>query len=167
MNSFEVTNSKRIGIIVFFLDFIKGLAPVMLTYYFINSTFAVVGLVLCLVVFAHCYSPWLGFKGGKGLASAAGGAIFLSPFILTGWVAAWGIFYYLIKRDINRANIFASLIIWIFSIIFVNLFTPLPGNLYVGQFEFRFFVSLLFFIILSKHFSYFRSIRVKKRGIYD
>jgi len=161
MNSFEVTKSKGVGLIVFTLDFLKGFLPVTLIYYFINSTFAVGAASLCAAVFGHCYSPWLRFKGGKGLATAAGGAIFLSPIILAGWLMIWAVSYFLLKRNINQANIIASLIIWIFSIIFVKLFPALPGNIYIGLFEFRFFVSSLFFIILSKHFPYFRSITVK------
>lgn len=161
MNSFEVTKSKKTGIIVLVIDFFKGLLPLFFVLFFIQKSFSAGALTLCFSVFAHCYSPWLGFKGGKGLATASGGALILSPFILAGWLFVW-ISLYSLRRDINLINFITSVIIWVFSIIFVNLFPPLLTNLSVGASEFRIFVSLLFLIILSKHFGYMRCLTGNK-----
>ena len=60
-------------------------------------------------VFSHCFNPWLNFNGGKGLATAAGGVIILSPVILLVWVIFWLVVYF-INKDILFANISAIIL---------------------------------------------------------
>ena len=70
---------------------------------------------MTFAVFSHCFNPWLKFKGGRGLATAAGGAVLVFPFLLVVWCILWVIFY-LMKRDIIFANIlstiFSSLLVY-------------------------------------------------------
>lgn len=150
LNSYEVTNSKHIGIAVLFFDLIKGILSVLLAKYFIEDTFKIAIISLNFAVLGHCYSIWLKFKGGRGLATAAGGSLLLAPSILFIWLAAW-ILIYQIRKNIHLANIFATIVVIFFTLLFnvflsSTLFPPPESN-----FVFGISVSLLMLIILSKH----------------
>jgi glycerol-3-phosphate acyltransferase PlsY len=114
MNSFEITNSKAIGITVFFIDFIKGIASVLIPAFLFPNEFIYPAISLLFAVFSHCFNPWIKFNGGRGLATAAGGASFLFPFLLVVWAVLWVIFY-MMRKDIIFANISST----VFSIFVV------------------------------------------------
>lgn len=107
MNAFEVTNSKTSGLLVFLVDALKGLLAVYIPLLIFPVDFAYPGLALVSAVSAHCFNPWLIFKGGRGLATALGGTVLISPVIPAVWILTW-IIIYLIKRDIIAGNIFAN-----------------------------------------------------------
>jgi glycerol-3-phosphate acyltransferase PlsY len=109
MNSYEVTNSKSIGIIVLIIDFLKGLIPAIGVLYLLEYSFFTASLSVLFAIFSHCFNPWLGFKGGRGLATAAGGTAIIFPFLPIAWIVFW-ILIYLIKKDIHIANIFATVL---------------------------------------------------------
>jgi glycerol-3-phosphate acyltransferase PlsY len=109
MNSYEVTNSKSIGIIVLIVDFFKGLIPALGVLYFLENSFFIASLSILFAIFSHCFNPWLSFKGGRGLATAAGGSAVIFPFLPISWIVFW-ILTYLIKKDIHIANIFATVL---------------------------------------------------------
>ncbi len=80
------TNTLRVlgwkfSIAVFALDFAKGLIPVVLAR-FLGLDVWVVGIVGVATVIGHCWSPFIGFKGGKGMATSGGAAIGMFPFLL-------------------------------------------------------------------------------------
>ncbi len=109
MNSYEVTNSKSIGLLVLFLDFIKAVIPVLIFAIFLESSFLMASISVLFAIFSHCFNPWLKFKGGRGLATAAGGSAIIFPFLLIAWILFW-VLVYLIKKDIHIANILATIL---------------------------------------------------------
>lgn len=90
-NVFRVVGKKE-GIFAFVLDFLKGFLPVI---YF--SRISVPGGILALLgaIAGHMTTPFLHFKGGKGVAAGFGGIIALMPipaFLAFGvWVILVGI----------------------------------------------------------------------------
>jgi len=120
MNALVVTKSKFIGIAVLLVDALKGLLSVYLVLLFLPVNFVYPALALLFAVFSHCYNPWLKLKGGRGLATAAGGTALLFPFILIAWLLVWFIAY-LIKRDIIFANISATFLSLIIVFSSVNI----------------------------------------------
>ena len=150
MNSYEVTNSKTIGIIVLIIDFLKGLIPAIIVLYFLESSFLIASLSVLFAIFSHCFNPWLGFKGGRGLATAAGGNAVIFSFLPVAWIVSW-ILVYLIKKDIHIANIFATIL---------SLISVLTFHGYLIQFaypqpvlvnELLLFTSAGLLIIFIKH----------------
>ena len=131
-NSLTITKSKLVGISVFLLDFIKGAASVLITLLIFPNVFIYPALALLFAVFSHCFNPWLRFKGGRGLATAAGGAIIIFPFLLVVWCILWVIFY-VMRKDIILANftatIFSLLIVFGTTRIAIKYTYPQPENM--------------------------------------
>lgn len=64
------TGNKRIAALTLFLDGLKGVAPVLLLSQFAGPQ---AGMIAGLAAMAgHIFPVWLGFKGGKGVATSLG-----------------------------------------------------------------------------------------------
>ena len=72
------TVGKKWGLLAFFCDVMKGLVPTLLARHFA----AIPHLPLCVAiacVVGHMLTPYMKFKGGKGVATAFGALIALMP----------------------------------------------------------------------------------------
>lgn len=78
-NVFRVLGPK-LGLTVFVLDVAKGLAPAWLGSVLLNSSEWALAAGVCAVA-GHCLSPFLGFRGGKGIATGLGAVIGASPLV--------------------------------------------------------------------------------------
>ncbi|PKL88573.1 MAG: hypothetical protein CVV23_09450 [Ignavibacteriae bacterium HGW-Ignavibacteriae-2] len=158
LNSYEVSKSKTIGLIVLSLDFIKGVFSVIIVQFLFGSSFLITIVALTFAVLAHCYSPWIKFKGGRGLATAAGGVLLIEPVILLLWVLFW-LIAYLFKRHIHLANILASILTCALAVSSSDILNsarwltnpPAETNLTFASFN-----VFIFLIILSRHISYIK-----------
>lgn len=70
----------RISVVVFMLDFSKGLVPIVVGRWLEFPNWAI-ALVAVVSVVGHCWSPYIGFKGGKGMATGGGSAVGLFPWL--------------------------------------------------------------------------------------
>ncbi len=150
LNSYEVSNSWYIGVIVLIIDFGKGLFSVFIVQYLFGENFTNSGLSILAAVFAHCYSPWIKFKGGKGLATAAGGMILLSPVVLLLWVVFW-LVSYLFRKDINFSNSMATILTGAIIAVnadIINKYSLPPAE---SSLEVTVLLCLILLIILTKH----------------
>lgn len=76
---------KKLGIITLLLDVGKGFVPIALATIILGDTpQAVIYSCACgvLAVAGHMFPVYLGFKGGKGVATALGVFLFLSPLAI-------------------------------------------------------------------------------------
>ncbi len=86
---------RKWGYLVFACDFLKGFLPAWIVMHVFDSTREDIELLQVLVgaaaTLGHCYSPYLGFTGGKGVATGCGGIVALSweTFVAGGcvWLA--------------------------------------------------------------------------------
>jgi acyl phosphate:glycerol-3-phosphate acyltransferase len=67
------------GILTLVLDAAKGAAAVLLAAHFTNSNAMAMMLSGIAALLGHCFTIWLGFNGGKGVATALGLFAALSP----------------------------------------------------------------------------------------
>lgn len=95
---------KGIGIPIFILDMLKGFAPVALAEWWMkdhgaesNSASLVAVLCAAAAVLGHMFTFWLGFKGGKGVATSAGVLLGLAPLSLAIGLVAWIIVFKLTR----------------------------------------------------------------------
>ncbi len=149
-NSLEVSKSKVTGLTVFAVDFLKGFLSVFLVKSLYGNYFEFQIVALMFAVISHCYSPWIKFKGGKGLATGAGGTILLMPQILVLWIVLW-IFVYIYKKDIQVANSAASGLVGLLAIFtsdILNKYSTPPAQ---NSAFFGWMTLILFIVILTKH----------------
>lgn len=98
---------KPIGITTLILDILKGLAPVLIAQAATDSTVVHI-LAAVAAILGHNYTFWLGFKGGKGIATSAGAIAPLFPLPLLVAVILW-LSLFAITRYVSVASIFAAL----------------------------------------------------------
>jgi glycerol-3-phosphate acyltransferase PlsY len=73
------TGRKGLALATLALDALKGALPVWLAYRYLGPDMAVV--VGLGAVLGHCFPVWLRFQGGKGVATAAGVVLALTPIV--------------------------------------------------------------------------------------
>ena len=112
------TNVTRVlgkwwGRLCFFMDFLKGLIPVLIAVKLVKAECISdkSGIFVCLValtcVAGHMWSVFLKFKGGKGISTSAGALMALSPYATLTCAAVW-IAVFLYSRYVSLASIIAA-----------------------------------------------------------
>lgn len=150
MNSYEVTGSKKTGIIVFVFDFLKGIIPVCITAYYTGFDINLLLIPFTALVAGHNFSIWLKFKGGRGLATAAGILIPLNYWLVVIWCGLF-LLMNLIKKNVHIGNSVATILLP-FVLLILNSqglsSSHLPG---VPNGIFNIFVSVICILVLMKH----------------
>lgn len=110
-NSLRVLG-KKAGIIVLFIDLLKGLIPVLIARNlgFTPENTLLVGI---FAVLGHLFSPFVGFKGGKGIATAFGVILAFSPLGALVSVAVFGIVLY-VSRYVSLGSVCGVLAFWVY-----------------------------------------------------
>jgi glycerol-3-phosphate acyltransferase PlsY len=115
------------GLPAFILDVLKGFLPLFLGHALWDEDGSIwddeLFLVICglAAIVGHNYTPWLGFKGGKGIATSAGVLAALMPPVLGVALALW-IVATALTRFVSVGSILAA----------VSL-APLAWYFYPGQ----------------------------------
>ena len=101
------TLGKPLGIFVFVTDALKGFAAVWLAGRFGGAS-DWAGIIAAVAVIAgHNYTPWLGFKGGKGIATSAGVLLALMPWAVLCIAIVWFVVFK-VSRYVSLASISAA-----------------------------------------------------------
>lgn len=131
-------------------DMLKGYAPVAIFYQPGMDPYFHGWLLGFAAVFGHCYSPFLKFNGGKGIATSAGVMLRLYPLL-----AAAGLVFFVTVRvagsrfRVPQAGAIASIATW--------LFFALLTYLYANSFALR--MALMMAVFLTwRHKSNLRSL---------
>jgi glycerol-3-phosphate acyltransferase PlsY len=124
---------KKHGIVCLLLDALKGFVPVVIALNLVQIEGRKVGipvpaldgfalhlpaaeqlagqlvhvLTALLAILGHNYSPWVGFKGGKGIATSAGVLLGLMPFAVLLLIAVW-LIAFAATRYVSVASIAAA-----------------------------------------------------------
>jgi glycerol-3-phosphate acyltransferase PlsY len=103
---------RKYGIPVFIGDFLKAFAPVFVLrqgwLLDVPPWFVIVSGLL--VVLGHTFCPYLGFKGGKGVASSAGFVGALMPWALAVCLVIWGMVF-CGSRYVSLASLSAGVVL--------------------------------------------------------
>lgn len=98
--------SRWAGRGVFAVDLLKGFLPVFLAPVLLPQLdSSITQIIACLcAVLGHNYTPWLGFRGGKGVATAAGGFLAICWPALLIIVMVW-LVVFLLSHYVSLASI--------------------------------------------------------------
>jgi glycerol-3-phosphate acyltransferase PlsY len=109
---------KKLGILTLLGDLFKGAIPVAFAKFTLLLPEWGVAAVAVAAFLGHCYPVYLGFKGGKGVATALGIYLILSPLaVLIAMVLFGGILYK--TRYVSLGSIAAATLLP-FLVIFIN-----------------------------------------------
>ena len=103
------TLGKPVGITVLILDVLKGVLPVLIAKHFSDSSLIHI-LTAFATIMGHNYTLWLGFKGGKGIATSSGTLLPLIMIPLAIATVIW-VLLFSTTRYVSVASIGAALTI--------------------------------------------------------
>ena len=158
-------SGKLLGLLTLLIDIGKGfLALVWLTKinFYMEEDIFILG---SSVVLGHIFSPWLKFKGGKGVATMLGVILFISMSCVDGSRHCWRFNFLELESNIFFISVFSWLMI-----IFITRYVALGSviSLTVASiYSFFYIPSLfLFFVLMTllityKHKDNFERIRNK------
>jgi glycerol-3-phosphate acyltransferase PlsY len=165
-NFYEVTGKKTMGIIVLLLDLLKGTLAVLVGYYF-NKSFDFALYSATFAILGHNYSPFLKFKGGRGLATAAGAMLIISPLALISWIVSYFIFNFATK-NVHLRSILSTVVLPVIVIIspdtYFYEFHLFNLNMFLMH-SYPYFIIALTIAIILKHidpiFEFYRNNNLK------
>ena len=107
---------KKLGIITFLLDGIKGILALVICFDFLNITnFWYQNIIIITIILGHVFPIWLKFKGGKGVATSFIIFLYISPVMFFVMLISW-IIIYKIFNIVSLASIFAALSIFAYQL---------------------------------------------------
>lgn len=132
--------AKKLAIATIILDFAKAFIPLMVLK-FLNYDLNLLWSVAVLTIFGHCFSLYLFFEGGKGIATGAGAMTVLLPLEVLSAFVLW-----LVVGKVFKISSLASLMGLLAFII-----TSFVFNYNMPVIDTHAPVFIIAFIILYKH----------------
>jgi len=134
--------SPALGAVTLILDALKGVAAVLITRSLFPGRTVLLGVAALMAIAGHVFPVWLGFRGGKGVATGLGSFVVLVPktvLVMIGiFVAIFLAFRYISLASILTVALF-PLIAWILN--------PYPDALQL----FLFMAAASLLIIVKHH----------------
>lgn len=150
------TNLLRIcgtglGLTGLFLDMLKGALPVLAATTGIPdlappANTLVISLAAISAVLGHVFSPWLGFRGGKGVATTLGVLLVLSPLSLAAGFVAFSLVL-LITKYVSLGSICAAAVMIPAVFVFEK-----------GETSIQIVISIIAVLIIFRHRSNIRKL---------
>jgi len=142
------TNVTRVfgwyaGVLVFLIDFLKGWAPVAwVALRYPEEPWLRTGVGACLVL-GHCFSAFLRFRGGKGVATSLGVLLAVLP-----WAAVAGGVVYVILLVVTRISAVGSLGGMLAVLVFLAFRQPAQADAVL--------ILIISILVVSRHHSNIR-----------
>jgi acyl phosphate:glycerol-3-phosphate acyltransferase len=118
----------RLGVICFALDLLKGAVPVAIAHATIGGALLPT-LVATAAFIGHLFPIYLGFRGGKGVATGLGTVLVLTPIPAAAALVAW-IVAVLASRMVSLASIAAVIVLSVGQWLISGEFAA-PASIYI------------------------------------
>jgi glycerol-3-phosphate acyltransferase PlsY len=99
---------KMAGVLTLIGDILKGFLPLLAYKTLLAPTPAQLGAAGAMAIIAHCYPVYLKFRGGKGIATALGIFLVISPQAVFGALVVF-VLTVLITRYISLGSVLAAM----------------------------------------------------------
>jgi glycerol-3-phosphate acyltransferase PlsY len=147
---------KRFFFLVFLLDMLKGLIPMVLAATVARrtspdpATYAMVLLVGFATIAGHMFSVFLGFKGGKGVATSAGVILGLWPYYTLPGVITIAVFIIVlyVTRYVSVGSMAAAVM---FPVVYLAIGLARGWDPFGRQLPLMLFAMLMAVMIVYKH----------------
>ena len=123
-NAFRVLG-KKIGLFVFLVDFLKGYTPA----FFLSKILPInilraeaVLLIGMAAILGHVFSPFLSFRGGKGIATGAGAVCAAFPLLFLLTLSSWTLILFW-SRYVSLSSVLC-LVVMVLSSFFLTVCKP-------------------------------------------
>ena len=100
----------RYGAYTLLCDILKGVLPTALAPYFFPGAWLLPGVVAIAALVGHCWSCYLEFRGGKGVATGAGALLALSPLSFVVLAGLWGLVFAVWRKASLAALVVAAVL---------------------------------------------------------
>lgn len=116
---------RTAGLITYFFDMAKGVAAVMLMRLVAGDDYFWIGAAAVAAICGHILPIFLGFRGGKGVATGVGVYLALAPYSVLTTLVLWGIIVYF-SRYVSLGSIIATAAVPLWTLLYYGLLQPSP-----------------------------------------
>lgn len=134
-------NAKKFAILTVVCDVLKGLIPILIATKFMNCDINVLWTMAVMAVMGHCFSVFLGFDGGKGVATSYGVFVMFLPLEALISVIVW----FLVGKFGKVSSLASLSSLAVFLILSFIIHPNMPGiNTHAP-------IIIIIFIVFYKH----------------
>jgi acyl phosphate:glycerol-3-phosphate acyltransferase len=130
------SGAKGLGILTLVLDALKGFLAVVIAQhiaepYGFPQAYDIAAVAALAAVLGHCFPVWLGFRGGKGVATALGVFLALVPLTIVFYLLGIFLVVVLFTRYVSLASILAAALFPIFALPHAPVRSPVLVACYI------------------------------------
>ncbi|MEA1880204.1 MAG: glycerol-3-phosphate 1-O-acyltransferase PlsY [Campylobacterota bacterium] len=114
--------AKKLGAITLFLDAVKGVLVILVAQY-LGASEGVLWTLAVLAVLGHCFSAFLFFEGGKGVATGFGVLLVMMPIPALIAIVVWAV----AAKGLKISSISSLIALGAFVIASYILYPEVPG----------------------------------------
>jgi glycerol-3-phosphate acyltransferase PlsY len=130
------SGAKGLGILTLVLDALKGFLAVVIAQhiaepYGFPQAYDIAAIAALAAVLGHCFPIWLGFRGGKGVATALGVFLALVPLTVVFYLLGIFLVVVLFTRYVSLASVLAAALFPIFALPHAPVRSPILVACYI------------------------------------
>jgi len=118
-------SGRTAGLITYFFDVAKGVAAVMLMRLVAGDDYFWIGAAAVAAISGHIFPIFLGFRGGKGVATGVGVYLALAPYSVLTTLVLWALIVYF-SRYVSLGSIIATAAVPLWTLLYYGLLQPSP-----------------------------------------